>query len=465
MIKSVIVFFIISFSCLASINEKVLTLDMVHESSLKNYPLILGSIENIEVAKMKVKESLGQFDLTLNSKLDSREKGYYDGKSADITLEKPLGFMNSKIYTGYRISDGTYPLYEGKNNTLDSGESRIGVELSLWRNRDIDEKRLKLWNNQLNVSTKEQKFLSNKVKIEKESTKAYWKWVTSGHIYLVYLDLLEVAIKRDNGLNRRIQKGDLAKIYASENQQYILKRKTQVLEAKRDFYEASLLLSLFLRNEEGHPVIPLEEQLPKSFKQEAPLSIVTLNNDLERARKLSPVIRNLDLKRQQLSNEEMLGQTKISPKLDLNFEVSRDNGRGSSALEQEENRIFLKIEIPIERRLARGKIEKARAQKRVVSYQQQLTLETMEANLKSLFQKLNTSSETILNTTKEVELAQILEKAENRKFSRGASDFFVVNLREQASADAKVKNMKARYEYNQNLAEYKAMTFALIDEQ
>ena len=94
---------------------------------------------------------MGEFDLNVISKVDSRVEGYYDGDYFDVFLEKPLQFLNSKIYAGYRKSEQDFPLYEGKMKTLDEGESVVGVQLSLLRNRNIDPKRLKLQNSRLKV--------------------------------------------------------------------------------------------------------------------------------------------------------------------------------------------------------------------------------------------------------------------------------------------------------------------------
>ncbi len=124
---------------------------------------------------MSVQESLGGFDAKLKSKADYRDRGYYDGKSVDVVIEKPLPYMNSKVYLGHKRSDGDFPTYEQKRLTLDSGENRMGIAFSLWQDRDIDPVRLKLRINKLKLTNEEMKVLRSQVDVKQKATKAYWK--------------------------------------------------------------------------------------------------------------------------------------------------------------------------------------------------------------------------------------------------------------------------------------------------
>ena len=63
------------------------------------------------------------------------------------------------------------------------------------------------------------------------------------------------------------------------------------------------------------------------------------------------------------------------------------------------------------------------------------------------------------NLKEEVLLAQKLEKAERRRFRFGASNFFVVNLREQISANSKIKKIEAWRKLQNFKADYKAARF------
>ncbi len=453
---SVLILFLFS-SC--PIYSKELSFDQVYSSVKKHYPQILEALDNVEEAKMRVKEAYGAFDLKLNAKADVRTRGYYDGRSSDIKLEKPLRVFNSKIYTGHRVSRGEYPDYEGKMDTLSDGESRLGVSLSLLRDRDIDEKRFKLYKSKLKLSSTEAKLLKTKIKLRKLAAISYWDWQAKGQSLKVYEELLNIARKRDSAIRKRIAKGDLAKIYQTENRQYIVKRESQVIEAKADFMEASLLLSLFYRDSDGFPLLMNSSDLPVWNEKYRALEKKELEKDLEKLTQLSPELKVMSNELEEFKLEQKIGENSLSPQIDISFEMAKDTGDGSKSLSQTENRAMIQIEIPLERRLGRGKIEAARAKSQAQKRKMKLFKETMSTELTILFYQINALQKLIENTQEQVDLTTTLQKAETQKFYQGASDFFVVNLREQNLIDAKIKNVKSVLKYQKALAKYKASIF------
>ncbi len=436
---------------------RTLKIEQVLQSSEQSFPLILEALEEAEAAKMDVVASRGEFDLQLSAKGDKRLEGYYDGESVDVVLEKPLQVWNSKIYAGHLNSSGDYPVYEGKMETLENGEWRVGAAISLLQNRAIDEDRLKLWNSELKRDRKAIKVVETRLKILERARKAYWTWVVYGQIFASYKELLETAIGRDRGLVKRVKRGDLAQIYQVENQQYILRRRTQVVSAERNYDQAALQLSFYWRNQKGKPKIPERSQLPQKI-----FPLDTSDKDLmaktpEEIAGAHPIVKNLLLESQQFENLRTYGENLLLPKVDLSMEVSRDEGPGPERLGGTEQRAMVSVVIPIERRLGRGKAQRANAMRSAVLrraqyYREQITLLVMR-----LQTQLSAAREMIQNTRDEVRLAKRLEEAEAQRFSQGASDFFVVNLREQTTADTQVKLFKSLLDYKKALAEYWAL--------
>src|SRR5690606_27276196 len=75
----------------------------------------------------------------------------------------------------------------------------------------------------------------------------------------------EIARERQEGFETRVQRGDVASIYLTENKQYILKREAQFNEAERQFALRAQALSLYLRDAEGGVIVPETEALPQDF--------------------------------------------------------------------------------------------------------------------------------------------------------------------------------------------------------
>ena len=65
-------------------------------------------------------------------------------------------------------------------------------------------------------------------------------------------------------MKKRIKAGDLARIYESENDQYIQKRRALALQAKMDFETSGFFLSLFYRDSQGKPMIANSLPTPKA---------------------------------------------------------------------------------------------------------------------------------------------------------------------------------------------------------
>lgn len=454
-------FLVLFLFIILSINANAeLSLSEVVKSTKAHYPNVLNALDEVKAAQAKVQVSEGAFDLNLKAKTDNRLEGYYGGDYFDVILEKPLQFLNSKIYGGYRKSENEFPDYEGKLNTLDGGEARLGVQLSLWRDRAIDEKRLDLFNNKLGVEVRDQAYLEQENEVLKNATKAYWNWVAKGFLHNISLELLEVMQNQGKAIRSKIKSGDLAKIYATENSQYIMKRKTEVLLAYQDFQEAALLLSLFLRGSEGSPLLATKNDLPKNMDIITEIKLGEYSKILKKAIKINPKLKSLSLQDLQLDNEEMAAQNFLSPKVDLKFEVSKDQGQGPVSLEGEEQRVMLQIEIPIERNLGLGQKRNIAAKQRIIDRDSKFQLENIQVKLKTIYTSVDTHKEVIENTKKELEYARVLQKAERQRFIQGASDFFVVNLRDLAVAEAQVKLVKSKLILGKTIAEYRALTMS-----
>jgi cobalt-zinc-cadmium efflux system outer membrane protein len=454
------VILILTFLFFTNLHANELELDLVIKSTKSFFPTVLNSLDKIKESESAYKVSEGAFDLELKSDIGNRAEGYYDGDYFDVVLEKPLKYMNSKLYIGHRKSENIFPVYEGQRNTLDQGESRVGIQISLWRNRDIDPKRLKLRNNKIKIKQSEQDFLYKESKILKDATKAYWNWVAKGFIYKINKDLLVVMETQLKGIQKKIKLGALARIYETENLQYIMKRKTEVAKSLQEFKEASILLSLFFRDMKGNPLVPTEDLLPKEMKNNFDINKISFSKELENIIDISPKLRSLKLKDIQLENELLEAGNSLAPKLDLKMEVSQDQGRGDKVLEEQEKKVMLQLSIPIERNIGNGRTQQAKIQRRMVSRKRQLERNNLSVKFNNISTRIATYSEVIKNTAQEVKYSILLQKAERKKFERGSSDFFIVNLRDQNVASAQIKLVESKYKLSKTIAEYKALTMS-----
>ena len=430
------------------------SLETVLASTRTHSPAILSSLQSIEAESQTLQQDKGAFDTQLNANINKRTRGFFDGEYLDARIEKPLPFFNSKVYGGYRLSAGTLPSYEGKQSAAE-GEPILGLSFSLLRNRDIDKNRLKIKNQKLQTSLSRAELRSIQLELQKQASIAYWTWIASGEALTVYRNLHKIAIQRNGALSVRFKNGDLAKIYLDENRRSIYKRQADILRAEQGLLQASLNLSLFLRNKEGHPLVPGVQDLPKVALLSTIKELKPRMADMEKIATRHPVLNTYQMEIKKQENKRSFAKNRRLPKLDLNVEASRDQ-------DQEEHRVSLSLNIPLEQKKIRGQIGQANSEIQSLKYKYQLAFEKLRVKLRGLVQEMHTLKRVVQNLLDEVSIAKKLEKAEFDRFMSGASDFFLVTLREQNTADAQLRYIKTLLELHKAKAYYKQMALEFL---
>jgi len=435
-----------------------LELDDVLDSSLRHFPQVLAAVEKTQAQAGKLLAAEGAFDLQLENSTYTRATGFYDGKITDTKLVKPLPQFNTKLYGGYRVADGEFPLYEDELFTNSGGEFKIGAVFSLLRDRDIDERRFALRDNSLALSQTELEQRLTQIKVQHQAASAYLAWFAAGQALDIYRGLLDLAEARQRGLEARVDDGDLAKVYLNENQQYILKRRGKVTEAERVLANFANRLALYLRNEGGLPRRPALDELPDTWPVLGEPDAIEIESAIAATQRQRPELGIVEADIERERNRLALGENALKTRVDLNLEASQDLGRGSVTREETDAIVRLDITVPLERRLGRGKVAEARANLSRLEYDRQLLNEQIEVEVRNIANDIMAADRFLELASQEVEQAQILEEAERIRFDDGASDFFVVNLREEAAADARVRRIEAHLGLLQALTNFYAAT-------
>ena len=452
----------LNFGCLElakASTEKKLLHHEVTSSANKNYPQILSYYEKVSAAEGTALGSLGFFDIRLKQNYTDKSRGFYDGKTIDTLLEKELGFMGAKVYGGYRKSFGSFADYEGGSITNEGGEYRAGARFSLLKDSSIDQNRLGLILANLGVLESQIQLETIKKEIERDATKAYWKWISAAKVFHIYEDLYQLSLKRQSQLEEKLKKGDVAQIIVAENKKNILRRKSALAKARQDFENSAIYLSLFWRGENGTPIVPKPNQVP-----EIHFSLHEIENsqnvrDLETALSNRPELRILKIQKEQNSSRLKYAKNLFKPQLDVDFGSSKDLGNGSISRSQANNYVGLDFSIPLQQREARGKSTEYESKLKSLKYEEQLLEEKIKAELEQIKIQISNIIEMHHNLSQEVELADLLENSEREKFKHGASNFFLVNLREQDTAASKSAVIEMYEKYQSALADYKMAVF------
>lgn len=460
-IRSIFTILFLNFSEieLAKASEKKLSWQELVASADKNYPQILSYYEKVEASQGMALASLGFFDIKLKQSFFDKSRGFYDGKTTDTLLEKELGFMGSKVYGGYRKSFGNFPDYENQSLTNDNGEYRAGAKFSLLKDSSIDQNRLGVILSNLGVLESKIQLERIRKEIERDASKTYWKWVSSEKIFHIYEDLYQLSLKRHSQLEEKLKKGDVAQIIVAENKKNILRRKSALAKARQDFENSAIYLSLFWRNENGVPIIPKRNQVPEINTTLHEIKEDQASRDLETALANRFELRILKIQKDENLNQLKYAKNSFKPQLDIDFGASKDLGNGSSSRAQANNYVGLDFSVPLQQREARGKITEYDSKLKSLKLEQQLAEEKIKAELEQIKIQISSIVEMHHNLLEEAKLADLLENSEREKFKHGASNFFLVNLREQDTASSKAAAIEIFEKYQSALADYKMAVF------
>jgi hypothetical protein len=441
-------------------NIKTVSLDEVIKSAIKNYPKILSHYDKIRSLESDLLASKGFFDIRLKQNYSAKTRGYYDGKTYDAEIEKYLGVLGSKVYSGYRKSYGKFAEYDGQQLTNSQGEFRAGAKFSLLKDRDIDDNRLAIILGNLGVEEGKIELENIKMEIVRDATKAYWSWVTSGRILQIYEDLYQLSLNRQKQLQARAKQGDIAEIVVVENRKNLLKRKASLVKIRQEFESNCLYLSLFYRDEESKPIVTTLANLAKiPLTLPKPPNEKEFKNSQELALNKRPEIRLLKIKNDEESNKLKLAKNSLQPQLDVEVGASKDQGLGPTSRSQANNYANITMSMPLQLREARGKVGSSEAKISALKYQRSLLEDQIKVEIDQILVKVLMINETHQLLNEEVKLAEILQNSEVEKFKHGASNFFLVNIREQDLASSKAALAEVYKEYQNSLADYKLAVF------
>lgn len=427
-----------------------LTLAEVLESSLTHFPKVQEAQAKREASEASVVAALGAFDASLQNASTLRLGGFYDGDYSNTKLVKPFESYNAQLSTGYRISNGDFPIYDDYYYTNNGGEFNLELFFSLLRDRDIDDDRLRLWNSKLGVSKAEQEALLARLSTQRAAMVAYYEWLAAVQMLRIQEELVRIANERQDGMRTKHKLGDIAGITMTENEQYLYRRQGQLNDATRLYQNAATNLSLYWRDAAGNPKLPVVTQAPRLPQLPAgshkPL---TTADELYSQR---PETKMLEADIEAQRNELLAGENSLLPRTDFTVRTAKDMGSGALSREEAEHIVGVNVSIPLQRRYGEGRVSRARANLRALEQQQRMLKDQLAQQLQLLSNDLQTAERAIDWSEKEVLLAGKMQRSENTLFSSGNSDYFLLNMREEQLASARIKNVSARLDYFRSLA-------------
>jgi len=443
-----------------SAERKPLQLQEVLESVERYYPLLKAIEEERRVAAGRFLSALGAFDTNLRANSANVPLGTYENYRFSTGIDQAFTSTGLTAFTQYRTSYGDFPIYYGDRKTGLGGEFRAGVAIPLLKDHEIDRRRANLQQARLNQEGAEPVIDRQRLDFFRAAARVYWNWVASGERQRLALALAELARTRDKQLNELEINKLVSRIERVDNQQNIAARQTLLVDAQLRFQQASIELSLYLRDDNGSALMPDINRLAR-FPEPRRFDDTQFEAQLQEAYEIRPEIRRLRLQRESLEVELRWAINQTLPAVNAFVAGSQDMGMGKpstgpSRLDRSSLDVGFEFQMPIQRRDAQGRVETTRAQLRQIVWQEQFARDAVRAELQSAFAALDRFYEMHEQALKRVALARQVAEAERQRLKDGDSDVLRVTLREQAAFDADVIEIGAKADFFRAEAEWKA---------
>lgn len=445
-----------------------LRLPQVVDSVYLSFPMLRNALYGRNIANGANLAAQGAFDLKLNADLTNQPLGFYQTYRNGFDIQQPVLQNGGEVIAGYRTGRGYFEPWYGGRETNDGGEFKLGLAIPLLQNRAIDRRRAELWITQVGQSRVEPEIKTQLLSFIRESSVAYWEWVAAGQGLRVARQLQALAIDRDRQIRTTVEQGDRPESDVVDNQRLIVARQVKLIEAEQKLQSAAAKLSLYMRDASGNPFIPPDSMLPAKFPVPMLVSPEVLQADIAFATSRRPELLALDYDRQQLNIELCKAQNELLPTLGAHVLGTKDVGGPTSSNNNKgpfQGEAGLEFSVPLQRRNANGKIMMVEGKLAQNLAKRQFTADKISIEVRTAVIALENAYRAISQASEAVRLNEEMQRFETIRLTEGASDLLRLNLREQATFDARVAELLALLGYFVAEADYKAATAAELPDE
>lgn len=404
------------------------------------HPLMQQARLQPEFAAAEWLKAKGGFDPSLSGNVSQK---YYDGKdyyslfSGELKIPTAIG---ADVKTGFEQNRGSF--LGPENATPTGGLYYAGISMPLGQGLIIDKRRAALRSADImkGFASARQKEMANEILYD--AGMKYWDWFRAFHIRQIYLSSLQNARERFNAIKTNVTIGERPAIDTTEAKIQIQNILLGLNLAELDYKNTSILFSGLFWDESGTPaglpdnLIPIEAKAELENNTTAVLPI-----DKSDFAAIHPYLEQLRQKTAQLEVDKNLKKDKLKPKINLQYNPLTESVGGNIFANYNINNYKwgMEFKMPLFLRKERGDI-------RLADLKIKETDMLLRHKTTELYNKYNTyisewkaTQEQISIYTETVKMYEQMYNAEKRQFNIGESSLFLVNAREQAYINAKIK--------------------------
>lgn len=432
-----------------------LTLDEVLRSLEANYPLVAAAFEQRQIAAGEHTAAWGSFDLRLSGSTVNQPLGFYENFRHSLSLDQPL-YGGGSVFASYRIGRGHFEPWYLERQTNEGGEFAAGARLPLAQNRDIDSRRADVLRTRYGIQVTDADISNQLVQFRLAATTTYWNWVAAGHVRRVNENLLRLAQDRQSFLRDQLAAERIAEIAVVDNERLIVTREAGVISARQRMQQAAILVSLFLRDEVGNPIVPKASRLPPELMPPEPYDWGRIDDDVQFALNNRPDLQQLAWQQRQLEVDLAAARNLLLPSIDGLVQASQDMGAPVSRPDDKGPLVFeagVLVDVPLQRRRAQGTIRAVQGRLAQLAARRQFAENRIKADVQAAGTALVNAYAQYQQALESVDLNERLRRGEIERLQLERSDMLLVNLREQDSANAQILLINTWLQYMQAQAD------------
>lgn len=399
----------------------------------------------VERGKAGLLRARGGFDPVLTGERNQKNfdaKNYYTYE--DFGLRIPTWFGITGIASFER---GRGLFVNPEASTPADGLYRVGLSLPVGQGLFIDKRRADLRKAQIyrDATYLEQQLILNDLLYD--AAQNYWAWVLSFQELQVYNQAVQLSTEVLDGLRQSFILGDRAAVDTLEASIQLNLWEQRVRESELKFQENGFKLATFLWDDNYRPL----ELNPTTRPDTAllPLRYPLDQNNLATTIAEHPAVRQYDFKLDQLNIDRRMALEQFKPKIDLKFYALNQTTNASVSPIQGQN-AGVQVQFPLFLRAERGALNQIKLDRLNTGFDQdikenQIKIKILQANMQQgkLAEITATQYDLVYKTN------QLLE-AEKVKFSTGESSIFILNSREVALVNTRLKLYETLNRLQQN---------------
>lgn len=436
---------------------QIIRFESVIGSVYESYPLLESALFSRNIAIGQQVGSQGAFDMKLKAASENGPQGFYDNYRQSIGVVQPT-YWGGEVFAGYRVGRGDIQPWYQERLTNDGGEFKAGVQIPLARNRTIDGRRAELWKAGVGRQLAEPDIQAQLIEFVQRASYAYWDWVAAGENHNIATRILALARDRTSRIEAQVNAGLVDPPELTDNLRLVAIREAKVADTLRKLQQTAAKLSLYLRDTDGLPIVPAQNQLP-GFPEPQPIDQIMLSLDVEFAVTQRPELRMLDLVRSQIQIDYHEAVNQLQPELDAVVWGSQDVGAPASSKRdksQFESEAAIYLDVPLQRRKARGKMTELQGKLAQLAAKRKLTVDKIHVDVRVAHAALRSAWDQVEMTQRAVDHAEDLANRERQNQEAGISDLLKVALREQYAVESAEKHVEALTLYFESQADYRA---------